>query len=189
MTPTKILTEEHALIRQYLDNLEMSLEKMESGEKPPVQFFEKGLDFSQKFVNKFHHFKEEHLMFGLLAQKRKGVIDAQIDSLRYQHERGRDLLSEIRNSLDGYMRCGDTKCEDIYSTTIIENIASYIHLLRHHIHREDHIFYPAVDIELSDEEQWYLLNEFSKEDEKAGGDFLEKNRKLVTEMGALLTSI
>jgi hemerythrin-like domain-containing protein len=188
MTPTKILMDEHALIRQFLDNLVMSLEKMETGERPPVKFFEKAAEFSDNFVNKYHHFKEEHLMFGLLAQKRKGDIDAQVESLRHQHERGRDHISEVRTSLDGYAKCSDEHCEDIYSTTILENIAAYIHLLRHHIHREDHIFYPAVDIELTDEEQQYLLDEFGKEDSKAGGEFLERMKKTVIEMGSLLSS-
>ncbi len=188
MTPTKILMDEHAVIRQFIDNLVMSLEQIEGGKRPPVKFFEKAIDFAQKFVLRFHHFKEEHLMFGLLAQKRKGVIDAQMDSLRYQHERGRNFISEIRNTLAGYEKCTDTQCEDINTEIILENLASYIHMLRHHIHKEDSIFFQAVDIELTEEDNQYLLGEFQKEDEKLGGNFIEKNQKIILEMGALLSA-
>ncbi len=186
MTPTKILMDEHALIRQFVDNLVLSLEKIEEGEKLSVDFFEKAVDFAQNFILKFHHFKEEHLMFGLLAQKRKGEIDGQMDSLRYQHERGRNFISEIRNSLAGYEKCADTSCKDINTQIIIENLASYIHMLRHHIQKEDYIFFPAADIELTEEENEYLLGEFKKEDEKRGGDILDNNRNVVIDMGKML---
>ncbi len=59
-------------------------------------------------------------------------------------------------------------------------------MLRHHIHKEDHIFFPAVDIELTDEENNYLLEEFSKEDNKKGGNVLEKNKTVVDEMAKML---
>ena len=49
-----------------------------------------------------YHFKEEHVMFAQLAQKRGGVFDGPIDALRHQHERGRNLISEISDSLDGH---------------------------------------------------------------------------------------
>jgi len=51
------LTNEHGLIRQYLDNLALATEKIENGQRPSVAFFEKALDFSRTFADSFHHFK------------------------------------------------------------------------------------------------------------------------------------
>ncbi|RJP68028.1 MAG: hypothetical protein C4532_13395 [Candidatus Abyssobacteria bacterium SURF_17] len=181
MKPTEMLTKEHGLIRQALDNMHLAVEKLETGEKPPRQFFDKAVEFSRAFSDKFHHFKEEYLMFARLAQKKKGALDAQIDALRYQHERGRGIVNEIANSIDAY-----AKGEDAKTLILMENLAAYVALLRHHIHREDHIFYPMVDKELSKDDQKYLLDEFKKKESEDGGKAFANSQKLVQEMGSLL---
>jgi hemerythrin-like domain-containing protein len=181
MKPTEILIEEHILIQEALDNMACAVEQLEVGERPPVEFFEKAITFTRNFSEEFHHFKEEYLMFGRLAQKKEGELDAQIDALRYQHDRGRDLIAEISNALDGYARN-----EDASTTTVVESIAAYISMLRRHIHKEDKTFYPLVDTFLSEDDQRYLKEEFFKEDRKSGGSILEDSQKIVEEMRALL---
>ena len=54
----KVLLSEHALIRQYVDNLTIAMEKMEAGFPPPREFFNLMLDFSRTFIYRVHHFKE-----------------------------------------------------------------------------------------------------------------------------------
>jgi hemerythrin-like domain-containing protein len=87
MKAMQILTREHVLILQMLTQLSRAREKLEIKEQPPVEFFKKAILFSQNFADRFHHFKEEFLMFGLLAQKKEGVLDAEIGALWFQHER------------------------------------------------------------------------------------------------------
>lgn len=181
MKPTELLISEHNLIRQALDNFSLAVEKLEKGETPSREFLEKAVEFARSFADKFHHFKEEYLMFGYFAQKKSGALDAQIETLRHQHERGRNLIGEIAHSLDSY-----SKWEDAQTIMLLENLAAYTSLLRHHIHREDHVFYPMVDKELSDAEQQALLDEFKKEDAKTGGTTFENSKKLVMKMGSLL---
>ena len=181
MKPTEMLANEHKLIRQALDSFSLAVEKLEREEKPPKEFFEKGVDFVRNFADKYHHFKEEYLMFGRLAEKKNGELDAQIDALRYQHDRGRDLIGEISNALDGYSRG-----ENAPTTILLENLAAYVSLLRSHIHKEDHAFYPMVDEELSEEEQKILLDEFEKENSKTAGNVFEDSHKLVMEIGAMV---
>jgi len=178
MKPTEILVEEHELIRRALESMRLAVKRLEGGERPPVEFFEKAVKFTRDFSDKFHHYKEEYLMFGRLAQKKNGELDAQIDALRFQHDRGRDLISAISNALDGYAHN-----EDAGTTIVLENLAAYIAMLTHHIHREDKVFYPLVDITLSEEDQSYLKEEFLKEEEKFGGSIFEDSEKLVREMG------
>lgn len=121
------------------------------------------------------------MLFQLLAQKKQGALDDQIESLRYQHERGRDFITEIANSLEGYR-----KGEPIQTSALLENLAAYVSLIRHHIHREEYVFYPIAEKEFSEEEQKSLLGEFEKEDKKTGGKTFEESQKLLREMGALL---
>jgi len=179
--PIEILVNEHGLIRQFLDNLAIAVDQLETEERPPREFFEKAIEFARNFADKFHHFKEEHVMFVRLAQKKGGVLDGPIDSLRHQHERGRNFITAISNSLDGYAR-GD----EIHTTTLIESLASYIHLLRHHIHKEDHHFFPMAKEAYSESEFQDLLELFEIEDQKVGGKTFKNSRELVQEMAALL---
>ena len=46
MEPLDILIDEHGIIRQFLENLVLSLKKMEQGERPPKKFFEKAVSFA-----------------------------------------------------------------------------------------------------------------------------------------------
>ena len=181
MDAIDILVNEHGLIRQFLDNIYMALEKLEMDERPPREFFDKALEFSRNFTDKFHHFKEEYVMFGQLAQRKSGALDGQLDSLRHQHERNRNFIAEISDSLDGY-----AKGDEIPTDTLIESLAAYISLLRNHIHREDHKFYPMVREEFSEDELQGLLDLFNKENQRIGEQTFEENRKLVQEMAALL---
>ncbi len=129
MKPLEILVTEHGLIRQFLDNLVLAVEKLENEEPPPKKFFENAVQFAEMFTHTFHHFKEEHVMFVRLAQKRNGTIDGQIESLRQEHERGRNYISVIADSLDGY-----AAGRPIQIGQVLESTAAYISLLRNHIH-------------------------------------------------------
>jgi len=184
MNATEILTREHVLILQALNSLSRAQKKIEENQQLPKEFFEKALMFLREFADQFHHFKEEYLMFGLLALKKEGAFDGPIGSLRYQHERCRTCIREISNCLDGYAD-GD----DIATTMLLENLAAYISLLRRHIYQEDCIFFKMAEKEISKEEEDILLVQFKKEDQKMGDQtFYDQNRILLDEMETLLNS-
>jgi hemerythrin-like domain-containing protein len=121
-------------------------------------------------------------MFGLLALKKEGAFDGPIGALRYQHDRCRKCINEMSRSLNGYAD-GD----DIATTSLLENLASYVSLLRRHIHEEDYTFFQMAVKELSKEEEEILVKQFKKEDGKMGDQkFYNKCRDLIDEMDALL---
>jgi hemerythrin-like domain-containing protein len=183
MKATQILTREHVLILQMLAQLSRAREKLEKKEQLPVVFFKKAILFSQNFADRFHHFKEEFLMFGLLAQKKEGVLDAEIGALRYQHERCRSAIAAIDRSLTGYV-----KDDEMAITTLLENVAAYISLLTRHIYIEDHVFFPMIETILSKEEQQSLLVQFQNEELRIGKkDGFSPSQRLLDEMRLLLT--
>ena len=184
MDPVATLSNEHGLIRQYLDNLTMAADRIENGQRPSEAFFLKAVDFARSFADGYHHFKEEHVMFVRLAEKHKGELDAQLETLRMQHERSRSLISGISNSLDGYVAGDPMKTSDL-----LENVAAYCALLRHHIHIEDHVFYPKAKKVLSPDEMEMLSKEFEKQKEKSGGDMFERCHKIVVDMGSMLSHL
>ena len=181
MEALDILIDEHGIIRQFLENLVLSVRKLEQGNRPPKEFFEKAVSFARDFTDKYHHFKEEYILFNRLAMKKKGKIDAEVESLKFQHERGRALIGEVAKALEGY-----AQEQEAQTLIILESLAAYISLLRQHIHKEDHIFFPMVERELPWDEYRGLLEVFQQEGKKMGEKFLEKSKRDLYEMGGLL---
>jgi len=181
MNVLQTLVHEHRLIRQYLDNLTFAVERLEHGQRPPKEFFENAVLFAREFVDGYHHFKEEHQMFVMLAQKVKGKHDAAIEALRYQHERGRTIVSAMSKAISGYERGNE---QDVLA--MLENAAAFGPLLRQHINREDSVFYPMAKKELSREDMERLGEEFRRADEKLGTGCFERNEERVAKMEGLL---
>jgi hemerythrin-like domain-containing protein len=176
-----ILDKEHDLIRKGVDLLTLAAEKIVRNQNPPREFFEKAVNFTLNFTNKFHHYKEEIVMFGLLAQKHQGDIDAEIERLRSQHAALHDFMTEISQSLDGYSDNLDSEVRRLH-----RNLSDYIETLRRHIHAEDKIFYPLVTKTLSADEMDGLLEEFKKYDAETGIDITKVHEKMIDEMAALV---
>lgn len=182
MKATGILVREHELILQMLKQLSIARDKLEKNEKVPQLFFEKTVLFSRNFADKFHHFKEEFLMFGILADKKNGTLDVEIGALRYQHEQCRNCITEITRALDSYLRD-----DEIAATTLLENVSAYISMLRRHIYMEDQIFFPMVDKLLTVDEQKMLLDQFKNEEERIGAkEGFEPSRQLLSEITLIL---
>ncbi|OGL48234.1 MAG: hypothetical protein A2161_07675 [Candidatus Schekmanbacteria bacterium RBG_13_48_7] len=177
----EILMNEHGVIRKVLKILSFALEKLELGEKPPRKFFENGLDLIQNFVQNYHHCKEEYVLFEMLSKKRNNELINQIGSLKYQHERERQQISEIKKALNGY-----EKGNDIQRIRLIENLAAYISLQKLHLHWEDTNFYPTAKQEITEKEEQLLLEDFKKEDRKSPTNMIEKSDILMSEMESLI---
>ena len=182
MKSTEILIREHRLILQVLFSLSEARQQLETGKHPPKLFFVKALVFCRQYADKFHHYKEEYLLFGLLAHKKMGELDLAIGALRHQHEKCRSCLDTIENALVGY-EMGN----EIAITSLLENLAVYVALLKRHIHYEDHVFFPMAEKELIPEEDEALLVQFEAEHVGIGADNLTADcRKLAADLATLL---
>jgi hemerythrin-like domain-containing protein len=178
-----MLSQEHAVILQQLENLDRARRALEAGGRPPVEFFEAALAFAREFADRFHHFKEEFLLFGLLARSRGGSLDAEIGALRFQHERCRQAIEEIARALPGYAG-GD----EFAATAVAFAAAGYTTLLRRHIHLEEQRFFPLASEALTEEEDAELVGHFREEETgRAGGrEALADYRDRAAAMAALL---
>lgn len=176
------LTSEHRLILEQLDNLSLARQRLEEGLWPPGAFFEGAVVFAREFADRFHHFKEEFLMFGLLAQKQEGRLDADIGALRYQHERCRQAMMEIERALPGY-----GSRDEIAATALAMGLSAYVTLLRRHIYLEDRVFFPLAAKALSEEDDQSLVMHFAEEEKRqVGHDFVAESRRQVQAMRDLL---
>ncbi len=182
MNITQTLKDEHVLILKGLEFLRIARDKIESDQQPSKLFFQKAVSFFRNYADKFHHYKEEFLMFGFLAQKKEGQLDLEIGSLRHQHEIGRQFLTRLEKSINGY----EMKNE-IAITSLLENLASFISVLSRHIFKEDNLFFPMVEHELSLDEKTTLFEQFELEEEKLNSkNSIRNNLELLKEMEKLI---
>ena len=181
MDPIDTLRQEHVLISRFIDTLALAVQRLEEDRNPPADFFKMSVKFASEFADTFHHRKEELIMFRRLAQKKSGAIDGRIEALRYQHDQGRGFISRIHESLDAY-----SADDPMAAATVRESCAAYVSLLRHHIHTEDHIFFPMAREEMTDGEFEALTIEFEHERERLGHDTFKRFHEIVQNLGAML---
>lgn len=181
---TQALMDEHVKIKEGILLLKVARDRIEKNQCPPTAFFEAAIPFFKQYADQYHHYKEEFLMFGFLAQKKEGLLDLEIGSLRHQHEIGRKFLTRVETSLNGY----EMKNE-IAVTSLLENLAGFCSILSRHIHMEDHLFFPMVEDELTIDEKKRLSEQFSLEEKtleerhpvKRNLDFLKAMQTIMEE--------
>jgi hemerythrin-like domain-containing protein len=181
MDALESLHKEHVLIRSFLQNLAFAIDELNNGREISPQFFEKSVTFARKFADTYHHAKEEHQMFMRLAEAQSGALDAEVEALRMQHERGRGLINTIAACIDGYAK-GDT----FRKTDLIIAASGYVSLLIHHIHIEEAIFYPMVRETLSDEDLETLAEHFAEVEQKHSDFGKVQGHTLLLEQGKAL---
>lgn len=181
MSVIDTIKDEHHLVRRFLDNIEVALDLMEQGGEVPEQFFGLLTDFSKKFMDKYHHFKEEYIFFLKLAEKKGGKIDPQIVSLRDQHERGRFLVRNIRQSVAGYL-----KKDEVATAEIMEHLGHFLLLQKQHLNRENHVFIPMARQSFDENELKEFEEEFEREKDRLGADTFQKAEATVNQIAGLL---
>lgn len=164
MKPTDQLKEEHEAIKLALRILSNVSKKIAGGETINHEDLDNILKFIKTFADTCHHGKEEDLLF--VAMENVGIPrdKGPIGVMLREHEVGRSYVGNMGEAVARY-KTGATSL----SSQFIENAEKYIELLTQHIEKEDNILYPMADIQLPEEEQHQLLEEFEKlEQERIG---------------------
>lgn len=181
MKAIELLLAEHNMILEFLGLLKEAGRRIAKDEGPEPEFFTQSVEFCRTYADKAHHYKEEHVMFGLLAQKHEGRLDDLIARHRDQHEACRNLVGAMAESIPSYGR-GETEG----GRALAENIAEYVKILRSHIRSENEIFFPMALAYITPEEGVALLEEFDRYEKSAGVKVWEGGPKLLGEITARL---
>lgn len=160
----EILVEEHKNISELLTLLQVGADRIVGNRPPPIAFFETGLRHARQYADQAHHFKEEYLLFGMLAQKRNGELDGHIERHRQQHEACRNLIQAVSAALPGYANATEDSLK-----TVHRNTTEYVRTLRSHIRSENEVFFPLAEAALTRDEAEGLLAEFGKYEKKHKG--------------------
>lgn len=157
MHAIEILMGEHKRIAELLTLLNTGAERIVANRPPPRTFFEVGVQLARQYADQAHHFKEEYVLFGLLAQKHHGELDGHIERHRNQHEQCRDLLNATSSALSAYEANKEEAIKIVH-----RNITEYVRTLRSHIRSENEVFFPLAQTTLSQADQDQLMEEYRR---------------------------
>lgn len=175
MKLTQELVEEHKLIKRMINILESAVKKLEKGETVDLVMFEEAADFIRNFADKFHHAKEEEILFKEAVKKGMPEKDSPIEAMLIEHDQGRNFVKGIIKATDR-VKNGNKKA----AKEIIENTKGYIELLKEHIDKEDNILYPLTERMFTENEKDKLLDRFKEANQKKGGETtVKKYRDMV----------
>ena len=136
---TVLLKEDHRLIEKMLDALEGAARRMASGAEVPTQLLEDALEFSQTFVDRCHHGKEEVCLFPCLEKKGIPNEGGPIGVMLREHQIGREMATRVRVTMQ----------EDVTQPGVRAELAQlcrdYVDHLRSHIFKEENILFTMGD--------------------------------------------
>jgi hemerythrin-like domain-containing protein len=174
MKSVDLLIEEHRLIERMLDVLEDSAARLDRGAPVPPARLQGMLEFIEVYADAGHHAKEEDYFFPALAAHGFEPETSPIHALRVQHDSGRALVREMRDSLPGATG-GDRAAGRALAATVRD----YIALLREHIRIENHYFVEYAEECFTPEEDAALRDRMDAVDRERGG--AERFREMVAE--------
>ncbi len=155
MNPTGSLMIEHRVIERMLALLNNEHTKIIKDGRVDSPVIDVAIDFFSTYVDRFHHAKEEMVLFRELKRKPLSVEYKQnMDDLIKEHAYSRNTMEKLRNARE---RLGTEKDS---LDEIIKCIETMLKWYPIHIEKEDkHFFLPAMDY-LSLQEQAAILEEF-----------------------------
>lgn len=157
LTVTEVLTAEHRAIERMLAVLEAAAQRLRAGERVPAEIFREAVDFVGNFVDKYHHGKEEANLFPLLEERGVSREGGPLGVMLHEHDVGRKYIGAIDAAIGAYEEGAEAAAR-----VIEENVRGYIHLLRHHIWKEEHVLFPMADQVLSSVDQQELGERFEQ---------------------------
>lgn len=170
---TQVMTDEHQLILRMIALVEKNTELLEQGQFQDWQFYLDAVDFIRNYADRFHHAKEEDVLFVELIKNGMPEKDSPIEAMHMEHDQGRAFVGAMEAAAQKAL-AGDPE----QSTTISENAKGYAELLRGHIDKEDNILYPLAERVLPQDVRDRMLQGYARAEAKTPG-VEEKYRLLV----------
>lgn len=137
---TLVLMDEHQLILRMIDLLERNAARTAEGSYRNWQFYLDGVDFIRSFADRFHHAKEEEVLFEALVTNGMPREQSPVAAMLMEHDRGRAYVQAMETAAREALE-GATGREQ----AIAESALAYGALLREHIAKEDSILYPLAE--------------------------------------------
>lgn len=165
--PMKRLVDEHTRIKRFIALVPRIVSRLDVASEEGREQVLRGVDFIRNYADRYHHAKEEDILFG--------YFPPELDILRTMledHRRGRARVQGILDALE--RRDG---------AEVAANLSGYAGILTEHIRKEDEILYPWMDRNLSTRQVGEIHAKFREADGRFP-DATEKYEGLVGRLEA-----
>ncbi len=172
---TAALVNEHVLIKRMLSLLERNASRTAEGRYTDYRFYLDGVDFIRNYADRFHHAKEEDVLFAALIANGMPREHSPVAAMLMEHEQGRAFVRAMEEAAQAALagKPGQNKL-------IAANALAYAALLREHITKEDDILYPLAERILPAEGREEILTGYARAEQSAPAGFQERYENIVT---------
>jgi len=152
---TAVMVEEHQLILRMIALVEKNAGRVAQGDYRNWQFFLDAVAFIRDYADRFHHAKEEDVLFAALVKNGMPEKQSPIEAMLMEHDAGR---AHVRGMEEAARRALAGDESDI--PALLEHARGYAKLLRGHIDKEDTILYPLAERVLPEEMRPAMLEAY-----------------------------
>jgi len=171
---TQKLKDEHQLILRMLALLEQAANRTEAGSFRDYRFYLDGVDFIRNFADRFHHAKEEDILFEALVENGMPRANSPVAAMLMEHDQGRAFVRGMEGAATRALAGEPGQDEEI-----VGNARGYLELLREHISKEDEILYPLAERVLPAERRGAIVAGYRRAEEQAAQGLEEHYRAVV----------
>ena len=173
---TQALVADHQLILRMIALLEKNAPRTAAGDYTNWQFYQDGIDFIRQYADRFHHAKEEDVLFKALIENGMPKDNSPVAAMLMEHDLGRSYVSAMETAvLEAQTGRTDTW------QAIADNALAYAALLRDHISKEDDILYPLAERVLPETMRSGILQGYENAEGQASSDLTERYNSIVTQ--------
>ncbi len=147
MNSIDILVSEHDNIKKVIQIVREICFDITKGMEVPYDDFFKVIEFIRNYADKYHHGKEEDMLFIEMNNELLEIIgEGPVQGMLIEHNFGRSLVIDLETALHAH-KDGDEKA----IVDIIGNAVGYCNLLTKHINKEDNMIYKFASSNLKKE--------------------------------------
>jgi len=150
--PMKTLVNEHTLITRLLALVPWISALLDRNPQAGRQAAAAALDFIRIYADRFHHAKEEDILFA--------CFDPELEVLKSMH--GEHEMAR------GHVKAAAAALESGDDASVAANLSAYRDLLTQHIRKEDEVLYPFLDSRLTTTQVGQMFQRFAAIEKEFG---------------------
>jgi len=138
MNAIEILVKEHDSILKMIE-ITQTILNSDDESKINLNHLEKIIDFVKNFADKYHHLKEEDVLFMEMEKHGMPREGGPIGVMLHEHDQGRAYIKLVEEGISK-LKLGDS----LAFKQVKDNLLNYCELLTTHIYKENNILYPMA---------------------------------------------
>lgn len=161
--PIAILIDEHKMIIRVVEALRVFAENMEDGWEVEEDTLNEIIEFMRLFAQKWHHAKEEDVLFPALIKRGVPATGCPLIHLKNEHKKSNDYVANLVHSMEIHRMSSVEGWADVIQG--LKNLYSHY---PNHIWKEENMLFPMANRILTIEDLQRLMVGFERIDGQHG---------------------